>query len=75
MAGAYSKNGPSKTNLEAIGLETYGNQTNRKTKTAKARGCQGRSKKMLKVKNWKEAGKGRRTWRNLAEKSKTHKGS
>jgi hypothetical protein len=30
--------------------------------------------KKLKVKNWEEAGKGRRTWRDLAEKAKTHKG-
>jgi hypothetical protein len=29
--------------------------------------------KKLKVKNWKEA-KDRRTWRDLAEKAKTHKG-
>jgi hypothetical protein len=29
--------------------------------------------KKLKVKNWKEAAKGRRTWRDLAEKAKTHK--
>jgi hypothetical protein len=29
--------------------------------------------KKLKVKNWKEAAKGRRTWRELAEKAKTHK--
>jgi hypothetical protein len=29
--------------------------------------------KMLKVKNWKEAVKDRRTWRDLAEKAKTHK--
>jgi hypothetical protein len=28
----------------------------------------------LKVKNWKEAAKGRRTWRDLAERAKTHKG-
>jgi len=28
----------------------------------------------LKVKNWKEAAKDRRTWRDLAEKTKTHKG-
>jgi hypothetical protein len=28
----------------------------------------------LKVKNWKEADKDRRTWRELAEKEKTHKG-
>jgi hypothetical protein len=27
-----------------------------------------------KVKNWKEAAKDRRTWRDLAERAKTHKG-
>jgi len=30
--------------------------------------------KKLKVKNWKEAAKDRRTWRDLAEKTKPHKG-
>ena len=30
--------------------------------------------KKLKVKNWKEAAKDRKTWRDLAEKAKTHKG-
>jgi hypothetical protein len=30
--------------------------------------------KNLKVKNWKETAKRRRTWRDLAEKAKTHKG-
>jgi hypothetical protein len=30
--------------------------------------------KKLKVKNRKEISKDRRTWRNLAEKAKTHKG-
>ena len=30
--------------------------------------------KKLKVKNWKEAAKGRRTWRDLTEKAKTLKG-
>jgi hypothetical protein len=30
--------------------------------------------KKLKVKNWKEAAKVRRTWRDLVEKAKTHKG-
>ena len=29
--------------------------------------------KNLKVKNWKEAAKDRRTWTDLAEKAKTHK--
>ena len=30
--------------------------------------------KKLKVKNWKETAKDRRTWRDLAEKAKIHKG-
>jgi hypothetical protein len=30
--------------------------------------------KKLKIKNWKERAKDRRTWRDLAEKAKTHKG-
>ena len=30
--------------------------------------------KRLKVKNWKETAKDRRTWRGLTEKAKTHKG-
>jgi len=38
-----------------------------------ARGCYGRSKKM-KVKNRKEIANDRRTWRDLAEKAKTHTG-
>jgi len=30
--------------------------------------------KKLKIKNWRETAKDRRTWRDLAEKVKTHKG-
>jgi hypothetical protein len=30
--------------------------------------------KRLRIKNWKETAKGRRTWMDLAEKAKTHKG-
>jgi len=30
--------------------------------------------KKLKVKNWNETAKDRRTWKDLAEKAKTHKG-
>ena len=30
--------------------------------------------KSMKIKNWKETTKDRRTWRDLAEKAKTHKG-
>jgi hypothetical protein len=33
-----------------------------------------RSKKGKSKKNWKEAAKDRRAWRDLAEKAKTHKG-
>jgi hypothetical protein len=41
-----------------------------------ARGCHGRFiKAENKNKNWKETTKDRRTWRDLAEKAKTHKGS
>jgi hypothetical protein len=29
--------------------------------------------KKLKIKNWKETAEDRKTWRNLAEKAKTHK--
>jgi hypothetical protein len=36
-----------------------------------ARGCHVRLKK-LKIKNWKKTAKDRRTWRDLAEKAKTH---
>jgi hypothetical protein len=36
------------------------------------RGCHGRLKK-LKIKNWKETAKDRKTWRDLAEKAKTYK--
>ena len=54
-------------------MENYGNQTSRKTKTTMARKCHGRSKN-LEVKNWKETAEDRRTWRDLAEKAKTHRG-
>jgi hypothetical protein len=39
-----------------------------------ARICHGRFKKKLKIKNWKETTTDRRTWRDLADKAKTHKG-
>ena len=45
----------------------------RKTKTAMARGCHGRSKKDESQK-LEETATDRRTCRNLAEKAKTHKG-
>ena len=48
-------------------MEAYGNQTSRKTKTTME------DLKKLKVKTWKETAKDRRTWRDLAEKAKTHK--
>jgi hypothetical protein len=46
MAGTYPKNGLSKTDWEAIRLETYGNQTSMKNKTTMARKCHGKSKKV-----------------------------
>jgi hypothetical protein len=55
-------------------METYGNQTSMKTKTTMARTCNERSKKKLKVKNRKKAAKDKRSWRDLGEKAKTHKG-
>jgi hypothetical protein len=73
MAGAYSKIGPTKTNWKANRLETYGNWTSKKTKTAMARGCYGRFKK-AESRMWKETAKDIRTWRDLAEKAKIHKG-
>jgi hypothetical protein len=39
-----------------------------------ARGCHGRFKKVESKKNWKEVVKDRRTWTDLSEKAKTHKG-
>ena len=72
MAVAYSKNGPRNTKQETTTLETYGNLTSRKTETTMARGCYGTSKQ-LKVKNWKEIAKDRRTWTDLAKKAKNHK--
>jgi hypothetical protein len=39
-----------------------------------ARVFYGRSKKKVKVKNWKGITKDRRTWRDLSEKAKTQKG-
>jgi hypothetical protein len=38
-----------------------------------AGGCQGRSKQLA-SKHWMETAKDRRTWRDLVEKAKTHKG-
>jgi len=32
-----------------------------------------KKKKKLKTENWKETGKDRRTWRDLAERAETHK--
>jgi hypothetical protein len=73
MAVSYPENGPRRTKYEAVRLETYGNQTSRKTKTTMARGCHGTSKE-AKRKIWKETAKDRRTWRDLAEKAKTTNG-
>jgi hypothetical protein len=45
MAETYPKSRPSKTSLKAIRLETYDNETSRKTKTTMAKRCRGRYKK------------------------------
>jgi hypothetical protein len=54
-------------------METYGNQSVGKPRQRWQEDVMEDLKK-LKVKNWVEAGKDRRTWRDLAEKAKTHKG-
>jgi len=54
-------------------LETYENQTSREQKQRWQEDVMADLKK-LKIKNWKEAAEDRRTWRDLAEKAKTHKG-
>jgi hypothetical protein len=73
MAGAYPKNGPSKTNYEAISLETYGNRPVERPRQRWQENVM-EDLKNLKDKNWKEAAKDRRTWRELAENVKTHTG-
>jgi hypothetical protein len=75
MAGAYTTNGPSKTNQKAIRLETYWFGTRPVGKPRQRwQDDVMEDLKKLKVKNWKEATKDRRTWRDLAEKPKSHKG-
>ena len=73
MAGAYSKNVPSKTNQEATGLETYGNRPIERPRQRWQEDVVEDLKK-LKVKNCQETAKGRKTWRDLSEKARTHKG-
>jgi hypothetical protein len=72
--GHIQKNRPSKTNWEAIRLETFGNQTSGKTKTTMARIYHRRYKKAESQKTGRRQLRIRRTWRALAEKVKTHKG-
>jgi hypothetical protein len=73
MAGTYPNNGPSKTNWEAIRMETYGNRPVGRPRQRWQEDVMEDLKK-LKVKYWKTTAKERRTWRDLAEKAKTHKG-
>jgi hypothetical protein len=73
MVGAYPKNGPSKTNWEATRLDTYGNQTSWKSRQRWQEDVMEDLKK-LKIKNWKETAKDRKTWSDLVKWAKTHKG-
>jgi len=73
MAGAYLKNGPSKTNQKAIRLEIMGTRPVGRPRQRWQEDVMEDLTK-LEVKNWKETAKDRRTWRDLAEKTKTHKG-
>jgi len=71
MAGAYTKNVPSKTNQKdwrSVGTRPVGRPRQQWQESVME------DTKKLKVKNWKETAKDRRTWRDLAEKAKTHKG-
>jgi hypothetical protein len=73
MAGTYTTNEPCKTNQEAIILE---NMETRPVERPRQRWQEDvmEDLKKLKVKNWKETAKDRRTWREMAGKAKTHKG-
>jgi cell wall assembly regulator SMI1 len=73
MAGAYPKNGPSKTTRKLLDWKPMGIRPVRKSKQ-RWQGDVMEDLKKLKVKNWKEIAKERKTWRDLAEKAKTHKG-
>jgi hypothetical protein len=73
MAGTYPKNGPSKTDWEAIRLETYGNRPVGRPRQRWQEYVMEDLKK-LKVKSWNVTATDRRTWRDLFEKAKTPKG-
>jgi hypothetical protein len=73
MAGAYPKNGPSNTNWKLLDWKPMGTRPLGKPRQRWQEDVKKKQKK-LKVKNWKQIAKDRRTWRDLAEKAKTHKG-
>jgi hypothetical protein len=73
MAGAYPKNGPSKSNWELLDWKPMGTRPVGRPRQRWQEDAMEDLKK-LKIKNRKEAAKDRRTWRDLAEKAKTHKG-
>jgi hypothetical protein len=73
MAGPYTKNGPSKTNWELLDWEPMGNRPVGNPRQRWQEDVMEDLKK-LKIKNWKETAKDRRTWRDLAERAKTHEG-
>ena len=68
MAWAYSTNRPSKTKQEAMGTRPVGRPRQRWQEDAME------DLKKLKVKDWKETAKDRRTWTDLTEKAINYKG-
>jgi hypothetical protein len=73
MAGTYTANVPSMTNQKALDwrpmvIRPVGRPRQRWQEDVI------KDLEKLKVKNWKETAKDRRTWRDLAGKAKTHKG-
>ena len=73
MAGGYSKNGPRMTSKELLDWKPMGIRSVGRSRQPWQEDVMEDLKK-LKVKNWKETAKDRRTGRDLAEKAKTHKG-
>jgi hypothetical protein len=73
MAGPNTKNGPNKPARRLLDWKPMGN---RPVGTPRQRWQEDvmEDLKKLKIKNWKETAKDRKTWRDLAEKVKTHKG-
>jgi len=73
MGGECSNNGPSKTPRKLLDWKPIGTRPVERPRQRWQEVVMEDLKK-LKVKNWKEIAKDRRTWRHLAEKVKTQKG-